>query len=151
MSDELLPEEAVEETVEDSVEEAEKPRKRATKKVAEELGVVSAEPVSVDDNVIKSEPKAQTDGPVKSSTSVGATGVIGSVAADKPKAKTAPAYEKKEPEKVALWSFKNIRWSGVGALVSGYNIVTKEAADKWLTRDGIREATPEEVAQHYGK
>ncbi len=149
MSDELLPEESVEKPVE-AVEEEPK-RKRATKKAAEELGVVVAEPVAeVDDNVIKSEPKAQTDGPVMPSTKTGATGVIGSVAADKPKPKVeAPA--KKEPEKVALWSAKNVRWGGVGTLTHGYNIVTREAADKWLTRDGVREATPQEVAEHFGK
>ena len=54
-------------------------------------------------------------------------------------------------EKVALWSDKNIRWSGVGTLSKGYNIVTKEAAAKWLEKSGIRDASPEEVATYYGK
>jgi hypothetical protein len=31
----------------------------------------------------------------------------------------------------------------------GYNIVTKEQADKWLTRDHTRLATPEEVAKEF--
>jgi hypothetical protein len=157
MSDELMPEETVEEPVEavepveaEVVEEPKPKRKRATKKAAEEAGVEVSEPHigEVEDNVIKSAPKAHTDGPVRSNTQTSATGVIGSVAADKPKA-AAPV--KAEPEKVALWSNKNIRWGGVGALSKGYNIVIKEAADKWLTREGIREATPEEVADHYGK
>ena len=54
-------------------------------------------------------------------------------------------------EKVALYSNGNITWSGVGSLEKGYNIVTKEAAEKWLTRKTVREASPQEVARHYGK
>ena len=53
-------------------------------------------------------------------------------------------------DKVAIFSQKNMHWQGIGAVTKGYNIVTKEAADKWLTRKGIREATPQEVATHYG-
>lgn len=59
--------------------------------------------------------------------------------------------ESSTPEnKVALLSEKNMNWNGIGAIKKGYNIVTKEAAEKWLTRKGIREATPQEVASHYG-
>lgn len=54
-------------------------------------------------------------------------------------------------EKVALFSKGNIYWSGVGSLEKGYNIVTKEASVKWLTKKSVREATPAEVAKHYGK
>lgn len=63
--------------------------------------------------------------------------------------------EKKDPEitdeKVAVHSVKNLHWQGVGKLKPGYNIVTKEAAKKWLTNKNVREATPEEVATYYGK
>jgi hypothetical protein len=58
--------------------------------------------------------------------------------------------EEKTNIKTALYSNKNIHWVGLGHISKGYNIVTKEAAEKWLTRTGIREATPEEVAKHYG-
>jgi hypothetical protein len=54
-------------------------------------------------------------------------------------------------EKVAIFSKGNIYWSGVGSIEKGYNIVTKEASVKWLTRKNVREATPQEVAKHYGK
>jgi hypothetical protein len=54
-------------------------------------------------------------------------------------------------EKVALFSKGNIHWNGVGSLEKGYNIVTKEASVKWLTKKSVREATPQEVARHYGK
>jgi hypothetical protein len=80
--------------------------------------------------------------------------VLGSKAADRALAKII-VEEKEEPkmiaEKIALWSNKNIRWSDVGAVNKGYNIVTEEASEKWLSRDGIRKATPEEVATYFGK
>lgn len=82
-------------------------------------------------------------------------GAIGSHAADRALTKKVDYSEKqedkKDSDKTAIWSDKNIRWSDVGNLVKGYNITNKEAADKWLTKKGIREATPEEVAAHYGK
>jgi hypothetical protein len=63
--------------------------------------------------------------------------------------------EKKSPEinneKVAVYTSKNLHWQGVGKLKPGYNIITKEAADKWLNRKDVREASPEEVATYYGK
>ncbi len=53
--------------------------------------------------------------------------------------------------KVALLSTRNLHWDAVGTLKIGYNIVTKGASEKWLTKSGIRIATPEEVAAHFGK
>jgi hypothetical protein len=75
--------------------------------------------------------------------------VIGSGSADKKEsAKPATAKEK---DTVAIYSTRNVNWSGVGQVSKGYNIVTKQAADKWLKRDHIRIATPEEVARDFGK
>jgi hypothetical protein len=54
-------------------------------------------------------------------------------------------------EKVAIYSSKNLHWLKVGQLKPGYNIVTKEASEKWLTRKQVRLATPEELASYYGK
>jgi hypothetical protein len=54
-------------------------------------------------------------------------------------------------EKIALYSSKNLHWLKVGQLKPGYNIVTKEASEKWLTRKQVRLATPEELASYYGK
>lgn len=60
--------------------------------------------------------------------------------------------KKSDPkEKVAIYSAKNIFWNGIGTLNVGYNIVSKEASEMWLTRNGVREATPQEIAKHYGK
>lgn len=56
-----------------------------------------------------------------------------------------------EKETVAVYSTKNVSWSGVGQVSKGYNIVTKQAAEKWSTRDHIRIASPEEVARDFGK
>ena len=80
-----------------------------------------------------------------------AEGVIGATKAPRApeKKKSAKAAEKKET--VALYSTKNVTWSEVGKVNRGYNIVEKDAADKWLTRPHIRIATPEEVAKEFGK
>ena len=75
--------------------------------------------------------------------------VIGSSSADKKEISNPKAA--KEKEKVAVYSTKNVNWSGVGQVSKGYNIVTKQAAEKWATRDHIRIATPEEVAREFGK
>jgi hypothetical protein len=54
-------------------------------------------------------------------------------------------------ETVAIHSSKNVTWPGVGKVYVGYNIVTKEESEKWLTRSHIRLATPQEVAKEFGK
>jgi hypothetical protein len=77
-------------------------------------------------------------------------GVIGTGKVTR-KPKAAPVKEAAKEEKVALHSTKNVTWSGVGKVYRGYNIVTKTAADKWLTRDHVRLATPEEVAKEFGQ
>jgi hypothetical protein len=56
----------------------------------------------------------------------------------------------KEVEKVAVHSTRNVYWPGVGKVSKGYNIVKRDAAEMWLTRNHIREATPEEVAREFG-
>jgi hypothetical protein len=80
-----------------------------------------------------------------------AEGVIGATTATKtsPKKKSVKASEVKET--VAIYSTKNVTWPEVGKVYRGYNIVEKDAAEKWLTRSHIRTATPEEVAKEFGK
>lgn len=58
--------------------------------------------------------------------------------------------KKYSDEKVAVHSTRNLHWTGVGELKAGYNIVTKEASEDWLTLKHVRLATPQEVARHYG-
>ena len=79
------------------------------------------------------------------------TGAIG-VTKSTPKQKATSVAPKKDREPtVALHSTKNVVWENVGKLVKGYNIVPSAAAAKWLTRNHVREATPEEIAREYGK
>jgi len=53
--------------------------------------------------------------------------------------------------KTALYSERNLHMDNLGALKVGYNIVSKEASEKWLTHRLVRIAPPEEVALYYGK
>lgn len=78
-------------------------------------------------------------------------GAIGStkVTNPEPKAKVEKPKKTKE-ETIAIHSTRNVTWQGVGKVYIGYNIVTKEQADKWLTRNHTRLATPEEIAQEFG-
>lgn len=110
--------------------------------------------------VVNDDSQKVITGPAKKKTSRSSNiqkdteNVLGSKAADRALAKII-VEEKEEPkkvsEKIALWSNKNTRWSDVGELKKGYNIVTEGASEKWLSRDGIRKATPEEVATYFGK
>jgi hypothetical protein len=54
-------------------------------------------------------------------------------------------------DKVALYSDRNLHMDNLGALKVGYNIVSKEASEKWLTHRLVRVASPEEVASYYRK
>ena len=127
--------------------------------VEENETAVEAVVVRVEE-VVNYDSKNVITGPAKKKTSRSSNiqkdseSVLGSKAADRALAKII-VEEKEEPkkvaEKIALWSNKNIRWSDVGAVNKGYNIVTREASEKWLSRDGIRKATPEEVATYFGK
>lgn len=158
MSEEITVEAVVEPVIEEAPAQTDAPVKktRATKKVADEVlvqdvNVEEAKEEEVTQKVISGPSK--TKAPKASNVHAKDNGAIGSHAADRALSKKVDTSEKKKEEavKVAIWSDKNVRWSDVGTLVKGYNIVNKEAADKWLSRGGIREATPEEVATYFGK
>lgn len=89
------------------------------------------------------------DGTVAGITAV-ENGVIGTGRVVK-KSKTLSKKEEVKVEKVAIHSTKNVTWSGVGKVYRGYNLVTPEQAEQWLTRSHIRTATPEEVAREFNK
>jgi hypothetical protein len=108
--------------------------KEAVKAQEEREGVISSENVATSPNV---------------SVVSNQDNVIGSGSADKKEAAKQSLVNEKET--VAVYSTKNVTWSGVGQVSKGYNIVTKQAAEKWATRDHIRIATPEEVARDFGK
>jgi hypothetical protein len=68
-----------------------------------------------------------------------------------PKASTPKQTKKpKIVASVPLYSSKNIH-VGATFLKFGYNIVTEEAAEKWLKFKAVRKATPEEIKTAYGK
>lgn len=129
----------------------------AVEAVAKENPVIKNVKVA---KVVNDDSQKVITGPAKKKTSTSSNmqknpeNVLGSKAADIALAKII-VEEKEEPkkvsEKIALWSNKNIRWSDVGELKKGYNIVTEGASEKWLSRDGIRKATPEEIATYFGK
>lgn len=149
------------------VKEKAAPRKRtasstrATKKVAKDLPVENVVVEAMDNNSETEDGQKVITGPKKTRSARNSnsfttdTGAIGSRAADYALSKkvdtTVKEQDKDDKDKVAVWSEKNIRWANVGSIVKGYNIVTKEAAELWLTKQGIREATPEEVATYYSK
>jgi hypothetical protein len=124
-----------------------------TEEAVEEPVIEDVKPVKAEEpkNVISS--GSQNSGKpaeqVAGITSV-ENGVIGTGKVTR-KPKPEPAKEAAKEDKVAVFSTKNVTWSGVGKVYRGYNIVTKQAADKWITRDHARLATPEEVAREFGK
>lgn len=85
----------------------------------------------------------------KSSTKSDESSVVTTTTADTFKDKV---FEKNKltSTKVAIYSEKNMHWVSVGRIHKGYNIVSEEASEKWLGRKGIRKATPQELATHYG-
>ena len=137
---------------------ARKPKRAAAVEVVapvEVSSVIIEESIeNIENNVINPNPRVVKRIP-KSNTRANNDGVVSSFAADIALQKFVVEEIKETvsiPEdKVALWSERNIRWEEVGSISTGYNIMTKEVADKWLTLRGIRIATPEEVATYYGK
>ena len=78
----------------------------------------------------------------------GAIGIKKAESISKKNKKNDPKNTKLET--VAIHSTRNVSWPEIGKVLRGYNIVEKNVADKWLTREHIRLATPEEVAQEFG-
>lgn len=133
-------------------------RQRATKKVAETAPVSNVSIDEMDNNSSTEDGQKVITGPAKqkptrvSNMHSKETNAIGSRAADRALKKLVQEETKSDDNnKVAIWSEKNLSWSEVGRVSKGYNIVTKEAADKWLSKAGIRKATAKEVATYYGK
>ncbi len=77
-------------------------------------------------------------------------GVIGVTQVER-KVEQPSTVAKKSNKTVAVHSTKNVSLPGVGKVYRGYNIVTPEQAEQWLTRNHIRLATPEEVAKEFGR
>ena len=106
--------------------------------------------ISAPNNVVGSEKVYAQKRVPKSNTKADDNNVTTVVSADTFKNKEFRKDTQTPEGKVAIHSEKNMHWNGIGGITKGYNIVTKEAAQQWLTRKGIRQATPEEVASYYG-
>lgn len=134
------------EVAEEKVEEPSAPEPVVEAPVVEAAPVV--EPVKEDVITTPSFPGSQE---VNMVGFVG-NGAIGSVTAPRPKKTSVKkSVAEKKVETVAVFSTRNVTWTGVGKVYRGYNIVEKAAAEKWLTRDHVRLATPDEVKQEFGK
>ena len=101
----------------------------------------------VEDVVVSPEPVEEAPAIVPVENGVIGTGKT----AKKKKATVKKGDTSPVEDKVALHSTRNVSWTGVGKVYRGYNIVTESAAEKWLTRDHVRLATPEEIKQEFGK
>jgi hypothetical protein len=121
------------------------------KSIIEEIVATKAEEKLELENIItnKIQNSKISDGTSQGITAVN-NGVIGTGKIVK-KTKASPKKEEKKVEKVAIYSTKNVTWSEVGKVYRGYNLVTPEQAEKWLTRNHTRLATPQEVAQEFNK
>ena len=130
-------------TVKDNSKDA---KESKTEKVSDKVENVKIEEAKPQPQaIVAPEPAAETPG-----LAYVADGVLGSTKVAKPEPKPA-AKKAAKKDTVAVHSTRNVTWNGVGKVYTGYNIVTKEAADQWLKRDHIRLATPEEVAREYGQ
>lgn len=141
-----------EEVQSEATETAETHSEQAIDMTGVKINKPKAMPVTDEGGVIGS-PDTKREGAKK----VGAigtvkNGVIGSGKVDKQDKDAAKknVKPKQDANKVAVYSTKNVDWPGVGRVSKGYNIVTRDQAEKWSTRSHIRIATPEEVAGEFG-
>lgn len=149
----VVEDEEAEGTPEELIETATEVSETKVEEVAEELGIsatIAEDTTTVEENNVIGSTENITKEELKSSVVGLKSGAIGSGSADRPAKKSNPKAEPKA-ETVAIHSTRNVTWNEVGKVYRGYNIVSKSAADKWLTRDHTRLATPEEVAREFGK
>lgn len=116
--------------------------------VVEVVEESKASDIAVENDVIASPSASKTPKEKAPALRPVGNGVIGSSHANKKdKVVATPA---KQENTVAIYSTRNVVWTEVGKVSRGYNIVSEEAAQKWLQRDHIRLATPEDVAKGFG-
>lgn len=77
-------------------------------------------------------------------------GAIGSTTVKAEPKSEKPAKKAEEPKTTALFSEKSYHWvENGGALKKGYNIVEDSTVDNWLTLEGVRRATVEELREAF--
>lgn len=130
--------------VEESVEDIEESKDDKISDKIENVKIEEAKPQP--QAIVTPEPAVEKPG-----LAYVADGVLGSTKVAKAEPKPVVKKAAKKEDTVAVYSSRNVTWNGVGKVYTGYNIVSKSAADQWLKRDHVRLATPEEVAREYGK
>lgn len=67
--------------------------------------------------------------------------------------KSASKSKKSQDDKVGIYSSRNLYAANVKSLYKGYNIIPSADADFWIAKrpNEVRLATPEEIAQAFGK
>ena len=146
--------EIVDNVAEDIVKEAiaEAVAEKAAELAADLLDEVKPEEAPKETTAISTSDFGKSSENTKQALGSVADGVIGVSKAPAAPAKPKKAAAKpKKTDTVAIYSTRNVTWNGVGKVYIGYNIVDKDAADKWLSRSHTRLATPEEVAKEFGK
>jgi hypothetical protein len=118
---------------------------RPVEEAAVEPAVEEVVEVKEDEVISSPEPVASSE-PALAPVSDGVIGT-GTKKASSKKKSAAKGDTSPKPETVAIYSTRNVTWIGVGRVLKGLNLVTKEQADKWATRDHIRLADPKEVAK----
>ena len=78
-------------------------------------------------------------------------GVMGSTTTkvNKPKVENTTVEEDALPQKVAIFSTRNLYADGYGKINVGYNIVPNKYVEFWLKQRGVRLVTPDEVAEAF--
>lgn len=146
----------VEQTVTETPVVEETPVAEETPVVAQEAPVVEETPAPVEEpkkeeQEVIGAPRYEGGSDTVQAVGITNNGAIGTANVERPVKKAAAPKKAKSQDTVAILSTRNVTWNGVGKVYRGYNIVSKEAAEKWLTRDHCRIATPEEVAKGFGK
>jgi hypothetical protein len=78
-------------------------------------------------------------------------GVMGSTTTENNVAQnTKSNTQEVPPNKVAIFSNRNLYADGYGNLNVGYNIVGNRTAAFWLSQKGVRLVEPEELAEAFG-
>jgi hypothetical protein len=83
--------------------------------------------------------------------SFNSNGVMGSMNTDSDDRKIEKIVvpQNLENTKIAVFSTRNMYAEGPGKLHIGYNIISKRHVDFWLSMNGVRLATPEEVMEAF--
>lgn len=138
---------AVEAPVED-VEVAPLVEESPVEEVAEVAPVVEQAPASEPEVILAEEPAEELQALTPVENGIIGTGTV----KRKAPAKKAEPEAVEESNTVAVYSAKNLHWPGVGSLLRGYSILPASVADRWVSRNrNVRLATPEEIAQEFGK